>query len=335
MNPSSTDITDSTVFPGALPRPPQNTPAFSSFSDRMQKQMHIKNRKYTAPVSNSEQDEVMVDLKKALDGLVISPGGKTSGFPKRSRLEALARLREERIGLQITQLERKSVAETEFDAALQAFYKRRAEVIAAPGERLNLTDEPIREFWPTVFGLSAPAPVSDVDLPALAHLKDVRVAYLSPSVPGIRAALLAKEPVRGADLPGYRLSLEFAANPFFANSVLQLKVRFDEEDPLAAQWAAASEIEWKPGNGVSARFADLAAAEDAEEIPSLFFLLDLLKEPRDTAEDSPDAPLAPFAVEKAVQFVNMIRKRVLPDAVLIYNGELAAEDADEEFSDWQ
>eukprot|EP00767_Chilomastix_cuspidata_P001679 gnl/Chilomastix_cuspidata/1803.p1 GENE.gnl/Chilomastix_cuspidata/1803~~gnl/Chilomastix_cuspidata/1803.p1 ORF type:complete len:343 (-),score=110.49 gnl/Chilomastix_cuspidata/1803:60-1088(-) len=284
-------------------------------------------------ISMDNSDECK-ELQQAVQGTVMA---SVSSKRLPTRLEALKSLQLERIELALAHLERVSAAEEEHARAVAALHVREQEALAGAGTAF--ADAPLADFWPTVLRLAAPPPLSELDLDALAFLRDVRAHYLRPDVAQLRAALRCGGATAALG-PGVRVELDFAPNEFFSAATLSLSVRFDFEDPACALWVEASPVRWKPGSRLAA-WRRAAVPELDGEVGSLFAMLDFFSGGREVTLESASPGELALMVDNALLFVNHMQRRVVPYAPLIYSGEMPADvDADsdgerrEEDPDW-
>eukprot|EP00928_Gymnodinium_smaydae_P072703 TRINITY_DN56004_c0_g1_i1.p1 TRINITY_DN56004_c0_g1~~TRINITY_DN56004_c0_g1_i1.p1 ORF type:complete len:335 (-),score=143.67 TRINITY_DN56004_c0_g1_i1:237-1241(-) len=231
-------------------------------------------------------------------------------------------------------------------AKLEALYtekqrpllEERATVLQA-GESDQTGTPAVADFWAKALA-NHPAledAIEEYDMPVLAFIKDIKKENLDAS----------------DSSKGFKLTFEFAENPFFENATLEKEYITEEDSPYTGDInvveVKSTKVDWKPGKDVTVELVKKKvkgggakkakqAKEKQEPRPSFFrgffrnlkpdmdlpddINLDLDEED----EDMDDENLMQMVMENDHEMGSAIRDNIIPFAVRWYTGEAAPED---------
>lgn len=329
-----------------IPSVPQNTPAYSSFSDRMMVQMNLKNLRHPEGISLSEKDAVFRNLSSRLMALNPSdPSGADSNGKVITREEAMLELQRTRLGYLITHLERINLIESEREAELETITLLQKRLIS--GEHVDfgssgpvVEEGSIKDFWPTVLeNVSLPC-VGNVELNLFKYVTDVTCEYLPANIEGLKTFLakICDDSSKSSEWPtcegfpgsygyGTRITFHLKENNIIEcpGNRLSIEIRYDIEIPNVVAHIACSSFTKLEGAIASEETNNNKAGnEEEEDDVTDLGLLDLM-EPFSKGIDitairdgEGDTEFFQEASEQLSGFCDAIKARVIPYASQMY-----------------
>lgn len=333
-----------------VPSVPQNTPACSSFSDRMLVQMNLKNIKAPEGISLSEKDAVLRNLSNRLLSLTEEqPTTLTDNKKTLTREEAMLELQRTRLGYLVTHLERINLIESEREAEMNAITTLQEKLISGAhvsfGASGPMVEEgALQDFWPTVLEKVALPCVGESESKLFGFVANVTAEYLPANTEGLKAILArtCDECEKNSEWPtcegipgnygnGVRITFHIRHNNIITcpTNRLSIEIRYDIEVPSVVSHIVCSTFSRIDGS------SSVVVPNQDEEVPdlNLLELMEVFSKGIDVSsvdeESEANAYFYQTAAEQLSAFCDSIKARVIPYASQIYFGTLAG-DADKE-----
>lgn len=322
-----------------LPSVPQNTPACSSFSDRMMVQMNLKNLRHPEGVSLTEKDAVLRNLSNRLMSL-NSNGPSNPTYEERviSREEALLELQRTRLGYLITHLERINLIEGEREAEVKAINSLQEKLtsgghvdLGAMGPRVE--EGALNDFWPIVLENVALPCVGETELRLFEFVTNITAEFIPADIEGLKK-ILAKtcddsgkssewptcDTVPGTYGNGVKITLYFRHNNIIMcpGNKLTIEIHYDIEVPHVVTSVVCSSF-----NRIDESTLSAPAANNEDDTPdlNLLELVEAFSKGLDLSTLGEEEGSADFYQEAADQlssFCDAIKSRIIPYASQIY-----------------
>eukprot|EP00877_Chromochloris_zofingiensis_P011265 jgi/Chrzof1/6392/Cz18g08180.t1 len=274
----------------------------------------------------------MEDLNARLDALSLTPDRfvEQQGGPVASRVDALKELQKRHDELEEQFRRDKAELEAKYEGLYAPLYSERADIVSggkevAPSEGAVAAGgedvKGIPDFWLTVLlrHEATRGVMNEKDPEVLRYLSDIQSETLV------------------GEQHGFRLSFFFKQNPFFSNQVLtKTYIMLDDDEPVLEK-SEGSTIDWLPGKNVTVKVLKKKPKKGStakpqtktEQVDSFFNFFSPPQVPDpDNDMDDEELEILHEDIENDFDMGDVIRSKLIPDAVRWYTGEAPLEDED-------
>jgi nucleosome assembly protein 1-like 1 len=265
-------------------------------------------------------------LEKQLSalGLDQSPEEFVASLPEpvKKRVEALSALQKQKDEIEEQYRKERAELEAKYEKLYAPLYEQRSGIVTGATEIAGADNKGIPEFWLTAFlkcDMTREV-IQEKDIDVLKHLKDITCETVTKD---------------GAPA-GFRLKFFFSENPYFTNEVLEKTYHMMPDEDSVLEKSEGTKINWNAGKDVTVKIMkkkkkggkiDAKPQIKTEKCESFFNFFDPPEVPNegDSMEEEMMEELQD-QIEMDYELGEIIRERIIPDALDWFTGEAAEED---------